>query len=70
MRAIDLAHTTESIARQLPDISRWVEVPALPRLASARYSAFEAHSVLALAVRDRSTGSVLIVGRPERGAIE
>lgn len=59
-----------AIARRLPDIPRWVEARSL--LLSGECEIFgltDAHDI-SLAVRDPSTGSVVVIGRPSRPAIE
>ena len=62
--------STYAIAHRLPDIPRWVEARSL--LLSGQCEIFgltEAHD-LSLAVRDPSTGSVVVIGKPSRAAVE
>jgi RimJ/RimL family protein N-acetyltransferase len=61
--------STRSIARRLPDIPRWVEARSLLLSGDCDVFGLEDGASLSLAVRDPSTGSVIIVGRPDAAAV-
>jgi RimJ/RimL family protein N-acetyltransferase len=69
MRAIDSVRSTQSMARQLPDIPRWVEARALLLSGDCEIFGLEEAASLAFAVRDPTTGSVIVVGKPSRSAV-
>jgi RimJ/RimL family protein N-acetyltransferase len=69
MRAIDSARSTQSIARQLPDIPRWVEARALLLSGDCEIFGLEETPKLSFAVRDPTTGSVIVVGKPSQPAV-
>jgi RimJ/RimL family protein N-acetyltransferase len=53
----------------LPDIPRWVEARALLLSGECEIFGLEEAPRLSVAVRDPSTGSVIVVGRPSRAAV-
>jgi RimJ/RimL family protein N-acetyltransferase len=61
--------STQSIARRLPDIPRWVEARSLLLAGDCEVFGLEDNAGLSLAVRDPSTGSVIVVGRPDPEAV-
>jgi GNAT superfamily N-acetyltransferase len=62
--------TPQSIARRLPDIPRWVEARSLLLTGACEIFGLEDGPPLSLAVRDPSTGSVIVVGRLDPSAVE
>src|SRR5918992_3833760 len=69
MWVADSVRSTQSIARRLPDIPRWVEARALLLSGECEIFGLAERPRLSVAVRDPSTGSVIIVGRPSRLAV-
>jgi hypothetical protein len=61
--------STRVIAQRLPDIARWVEARSLLLSGDCEVFGFEEMPELSLAVRDPSTGSVVVVGRPSPAAV-
>jgi hypothetical protein len=62
--------STRAIAHRLPDIPRWVEARSLLLSGDGEIFGLEESPELSLAVRDPSTGSVVVVGRPSRAAVQ
>jgi GNAT superfamily N-acetyltransferase len=67
--ATESVRSTRSIARRLPDIPRWVEARSLLLSGDGEVFGLEDSASLSLAVRDPSTGSVIVVGRPDAAAV-
>jgi hypothetical protein len=61
--------STRSIARRLPDIPRWVEARSLLLSGDCEIFGLADGASLSFAVRDPSTGSVIVVGRPDPSAV-
>jgi RimJ/RimL family protein N-acetyltransferase len=62
--------STLSLAQQLPDIPRWVEARSLLLSGDGEIFGLEETAELSFAVRDPSTGSVVVVGRPTAIAVQ
>jgi RimJ/RimL family protein N-acetyltransferase len=62
--------STHAIARRLPDIPRLVEARSLLLSEDCEIFGLEETPELSLAVRDPSTGSVVVIGRPSRTAVQ
>jgi GNAT superfamily N-acetyltransferase len=67
--ATDLVRSTQSIAQRLPDIPRWVEARSLLLSGHCEIFGLEDGEQPSLAARDPSTGSVIVIGRPDRSAV-
>jgi RimJ/RimL family protein N-acetyltransferase len=63
-------HSGPSIARRLPDIPRWVEARSLLLSGDGEIFGLDQSVELSLAVRDPSTGSVVVIGRPAQEAVQ
>jgi GNAT superfamily N-acetyltransferase len=63
-------HSTQSILARLPDIPRWVEARSLLLAGDGEIFGLDEAPELSLAVRDPSTGSVVVVGQPAPDAVE
>jgi RimJ/RimL family protein N-acetyltransferase len=62
--------STRAIANRLSDIPRWVEARSLLLSGDCEIFGLEETPELSLAVRDPSTGSVVVIGNPSRAAVQ
>jgi RimJ/RimL family protein N-acetyltransferase len=62
--------STRAIAHRLPDVPRWVEARSLLLSGDCEIFGLEVTPGLSVAVRDPSTGSVVVIGSPSRAAIQ